>query len=121
MPSARDVGALNDRMHFQNRSAIDDGWGNSSAGQGEFETQFTRYAALRPRIGGEAVTAARLDGRQPYVVTVHYDRQVLGVTTSWRLVDKNNANRVLNIISPPADPDGTRQWLEFLAEDGKPS
>lgn len=120
MPDARNAGALRDRLEFQSRPAVDDGWGGD-AGQGDFTTQFTRWAALRPRVGGEAVTAARLDGRQPYVVTVRNDAAMRGVATSWRAVDKNNPDRVFNIISPPADPDGTRQWLEFLVEDGRPS
>lgn len=121
MADGRNIGGMNDRLHFQSRSAVDDGWGNNSAGHGAFATQFTRFAALRPRVGGEAVTAARLDGRQPYVVRVRRDAQTLSATTAWRLVDENNAARVFNIISPPADPDGKREWLEFLAEEGRPS
>lgn len=121
MPDARAIGGLREMLHFQSRPAQDDGWGNDTAGQGDFATQFTRFAALRPRTGGEAVTAARLDGRQPYVVTVHYDPAILGVTTAWRLVDIGTPNRVFNVVSPPADPDGQRRWLEFLAEEGRPS
>ena len=121
MPDARSAAGLRERMHFQFRPSQDDGWGNDQPGQGAFTTQFTRWAALRPRVGGEAVTAARLDGRQPYVVTVRHDTEMQSVTTAWRLVDKNNPDRILNIVSPPADPDGNRQWLEFLAEEGRPS
>lgn len=121
MPDARTAGALRERLHFQSRPSVDDGWGNSNVGQGEFTTQFTRWAALQPRVGGEAVTAARLDGRQPYLVTVRHGSDMRNVTTAWRLVDKNNTDRVFNIISPPADPDGRREWLEFLAEEGRPS
>lgn len=117
----RRTGALHERLHFQSRPVVDDGWGDDTPGAGDFETIFTRAAGMRPRVGGEAVTAARLEGRQPFVVTVRHSRQMAEVTTAWRLVDARNENRVFNIMSPPADPDGKNQWLEFLAEEGRPS
>lgn len=113
---------LRERLHFQASGHASDGWRDDVPGAGDFETKFTVWASLRPRVGGEAVTAARLDGRQPYVVLVRNQPMMEDVTVAWRLVDENNPDRVLNVISPPADPDGTRQWLEFLAEDsGRPS
>src|SRR5690554_4862344 len=114
-------GALRDRLHFQARGSIDDGWGNSVPGAGAFATEFTMDAAMRPRIGGEEVTAARLDGRQPYVVTVRNTTETRGITTAWRAVDARDSNRIFNIVSPPADPDGRNQWIEFLVEQGSPS
>ena len=117
----RRYGALRERLHFQRRADGNDGMGGTIPGAGAFATAFTVSAGLRPRTGGEAVTAARLDGRQPFVVTVRWSQQMLNVTTAWQLADARNDNRVLNIISPPADPDGRRQWLEFLAEEGRPS
>jgi head-tail adaptor len=117
----RRAGALRDRLHFQRRATADDGFGNQVPGGGAFATQFTLRAALVPRTGSEAVTAARLEGRQPYVVTVRHSPVLEDVTVAWRLVDANNANRVFNIASPPADPDGRRAWVEFLAvESGEP-
>jgi head-tail adaptor len=111
-------GALRYRLHFQRRGDLDDGWGNVTPGAGEFETVHTVAAAMTPRTGGEAVTAARLDGRQPFVVTVRWAAWLANVTTAWRLVDARNENRVLNILSPLADPDGKRQWMEFIAQEG---
>lgn len=119
----RRAGALRQRLHFQRRQDADDGWGQVIPGAGEFATEFTLSAALRPRTGGETVTAARLSGRQPFIVTIRWAKQVLDVTTAWQLVDARNANRVLNIVSPLADPDGSNHWLEFLVEEspGRPS
>ena len=115
--SNRRHGALRYRMRFQSRTTMDDGFGNQIPG-GEFATVKTVAAAMAPRTGGEAVTAARLDGRQPFVVTVRWASWLMNVTHAWRLVDARNENRVLNILSPLADPDGKRQWLEFIAQEG---
>lgn len=117
----RRAGALRERLHFQRRGDGNDGMGGVIPGAGPFATVYTVWAALRPRTGSEAVTAARLAGRQPYIVTIRWARHMLDVTTAWQIVDARNPNRVLNIRSPLADPDGKNQWLEFLAEEGPPS
>lgn len=116
----RRAGALRERLHAQKPGSGDDGWGNPLPGAGEFENAFPKpiSAGLKPRTGGEEVTAARLGGRQPYVVTVRNTSQTRQITTAWRLVDANNPNRVFAVSSPPADPDASNQWLEFLAVEG---
>jgi head-tail adaptor len=114
-------GALRERLHFQKRGDGDDGMGTVIPGIGDFETVFTAYSGMRPRTGGEEVTAARLAGRQPYVVTVRNSSQTRAVTTAWRLVDARNENRIFAISSPLADPDGKNQWLEFIATEGEAS
>lgn len=115
----RRAGALRERVHCQYATPLDDGWGNPLPGAGEFATQFTVAAGMRPRTGGESVDAARLTGKQPFVVTVRNNSQTRQITTAWRLVDCRNENRVFAITSPPADPDGKNQWLEFLAVEGQ--
>lgn len=115
--SFRRAGALRERVHCQFAAAEDDGWGNPLPGAGEFETQFTVSAGMKPRTGGEGVDAARLGGNQPFVVTVRNTSQTRQITTAWRLVDARGDGRVLEITSPPADPDGRNQWLEFLVLD----
>lgn len=117
----RRAGALRERLHFQRRGDGNDGMGGVIPGAGEFETAFTVSGGLRPRTGSEAVMAARMAGRQPYILTVRWSRRMLDVTTAWQVVGARNPNRVLNIISPLADPDGRHQWLECLVEDGRPS
>lgn len=116
----RRAGALRERLHCQFAPPLDDGWGNPIPGAGEFENAFPKpiAAGMRPRTGGEEVTAARLGGRQPYIVTVRNTPQTRQITTAWRLVDAGNPSRVFAITSPPADPDGRNQWLEFLAVEG---
>lgn len=114
----RRAGALRERLHCQKRGSEDDGWGGGPIGQGPFETAFTVASGMRPRTGGEEATAARLGGQQPYIVTVRNSSQTRQITTGWQLVDARNADRVFAVTSPPADPDGKNQWLEFLATEG---
>ena len=111
-------GALRYRVHCQMSSGGDDGWGNPLPGAGDFATRFTVACGMRPRTGGEAVDAARLSGRQPFVVTMRNTTETRQITTAWRLVDARDENRVFAITSPPADPDGKNQWLEFIATEG---
>lgn len=118
----RRAGALRERLHFQQGGDGDDGMGGPGVpGAGDFATVFTAAAAMKPRAGGESVDAARLGGRQPYVVTVRNTSQTRQVTIAWQLVDARNAARVFAVVSPPADPDGRNQWLEFLATEGAQS
>lgn len=117
MAAPRAAGRLRERLHFQSRAMEDDGMGNQLP-VGEFETRFTLSASVTPRVGGEEVTAARLQGKQPYVCLVRHCRQMADVTVGWQAVDARNADRVFNVASPPADPDGKNQWLEFIVIEG---
>lgn len=125
--SFRRFGALRERLHFQSRGDLDDGWGNVTPGAGDFVTRFTVAAGMQPRTGSEAVTAARLEGRQPYVVRVRANARLNNVTTAWRLADARAGetggvpNRIFNIVAPAIDPDGKSQWSELLVVEGTPS
>lgn len=112
--------ALRYLLHFQQRGDADDGFGNVLPGQGAYETRFTVAAGMRPLRGSEAVMAARLEGRQPYVITLRNHAAMEAVTPAWRLVDARNTNRIFDLASPLADPDGTRKWLEGIAIEGTP-
>lgn len=108
------AGDLNSRVTFQRRVTADDGYGNEV---GEWQTQFTVWAGFKPLRGTETVMAARLSGRQPYIVTIRQSSQTRQITTDWRAVDARNSSRVFNIRAI-TDPDGTRAWLEVLTEQG---
>lgn len=115
-PATR-AGALRELLHFQKRGDADDGWGNITPGAGDWETQFTAHASLRPLRGSEAVQADRLGGVQPYVATIRQHAAALGVTAAWRVVDARSG-RSFAITSPLADPDGKNAWLECLVREG---
>lgn len=113
----RRAGALRDYLDFQRRGDLDNGWGDTTPGAGDWETVFSAYAAMRPLRGSEAVMADRLGGVQPYVVTIRQHDAALQVTTAWRVVDARTG-RSFAIVSPLADPDGRNAWLEFLVREG---
>ena len=115
-PTTR-AGALRELLHFQKRGDLDNGWGDITPGAGDWETQFTANAAMRPLRGSEAVMADRLGGVQPYVVTIRQHSAALAVTAAWRVVDARS-DRTFAIVSPLADPDGRNAWLEFLVREG---
>lgn len=110
MPGA---GSLRERLAFQRRSSADDGYGNEVTG--DFATVFIEPAGMVAKVGGESVMAARLVGRQPYIVTVRQSARTRAVTTDWRIVDARDDRRVYNIRSIH-DPDGKRAWLDMLVE-----
>lgn len=72
---------LQHRVAFDKRIEIDDGAGNT---RGEFQEQFTVWAALRPKGGSEAVIAARREGRNVYGVYVRSSEMTRTVTSDWR-------------------------------------
>ena len=65
--------------------------------------------------GGEAVQAARLDGRQPVVVTIRRNSVADTVNSDWVMRDARRGT-VFNIRS--VVPTEDRQWLEITAESG---
>ena len=114
-------GALRDRLHFQKRGTVDDGWGNALPG-GPFETVFTADCNLMSRQGKEEIVAQQLTGVQPFMLTARWSQRMVGVTNAWQLVGaRAEDTRVFNVVSLPADPDGKRQWVEFMVTIGKPS
>ena len=114
------AGKLTHRLHLQARTEQDDGYGGTIPGTGEWVTQDTVHAEMRPMRGGETVQAARLTGRQPYVVRVRRSAKTLAIRHDWRVVDAR-AGTVFDVRSPTHDPDGKRAYLEFLVEEGVPS
>ncbi|HYD66172.1 head-tail adaptor protein [Azospirillum sp.] len=110
MPRARQ---LRERVAFEKRSVVSDGFGNV---RGEFEQQFVCAAAIVAKFGGEAVTAARLSGQQPVVITVRQVGATAEITTDWRARDVRTG--VIYNIRSIADPDAGGQWLEMLCQSG---
>jgi SPP1 family predicted phage head-tail adaptor len=108
------AGELRHRLRFEARVTQDtDQYGGAVT---DWAEQFTVAAAVKAKFGGEAVTAARLDGRQPLIVTVRQSSDTRQITTDWRATDIYSGD-VLNIRSI-ADPDDRGQWLEMLTEKG---
>ena len=111
------TGALRSFIIFQKRDEVDDGFGNLVPG-GPFKTQFSAYANLRPLLRGSAVGvedvfADRLQGNQPYVVTVRKHAALNAVTSAWRIVDVRSSTIPNWILSSGAWNDNG-EWLNDL-------
>jgi head-tail adaptor len=103
-----DPGQLNRRVTFRQR-AVDD---NNERG-GAWVSIATRYARVQPKIGGEAVQAARMAGTQPVVIYVRRDATTKTIDNGWSAVDYRDATIIWDIQSVIVTED--LQWVECLA------
>lgn len=108
------AGDLRDRLRFEQRAVLDDGYGNPVSG--EFAEQFSRWAEVKPMRGGEDVLAARLQGTQPIMIRVRYDSLTKTITPEWRAVDVRNGT--VYAIRTAVDMERRRMWIEMMAEAG---
>lgn len=113
-------GALRSFILFQKRGEVDDGFGNMVPG-GAFVTQFPAYANFRPLMRGSAagvedVFADRLQGNQPYIITVRNQEALKEVTTAWRIVDARSSTLPDWVLSTGVWNDNGR-WLEDIPFD----
>lgn len=114
---AYSAGRLRALLRCQRKGPAADEFGNPVPNGDDWKTYFHVRAGLVPRNGGEAVIAGRLQGRQPYIVTVRQNSNTRMITPEWRLVDDRDPKRVY-AVRTVADPDGKRMWLELLVEHG---
>lgn len=110
MPSA---GHMRHRIAFDKRETVDDGLGNSQA---DFVEQFVVAAEVVAKLGGEAVTAARLVGQQPVTITIRRSSQARAITEDWRARDVRSG--VEYAIRSIVVPDAAGVWLEILTQTG---
>ena len=115
MTDTRGAGKLREKLLFQRRAIVDDGFGNEQSG--DFATVFTAAADLIPLKGGEPVLAARLSGVQPYIIRIRSCTAAREVTTAWRVIDARQQSRTFNITAA-VDPDNKNAWLEIMATQG---
>lgn len=108
------AGDLRERLSFQSREPIDDGYGNRVSG--DFVEQFACAARIQPLKGGEGVQAARLQGTQPVILTIRSSLQAKQVTTAWRAVDARRG-AIYNITSL-ANMDERGVMIDLLAVSG---
>jgi len=109
MPS---TGQLRDRVTFQARSKIDDGYGNEVSGP--WEDKFTVSARVTASPGRETVTAQRLQGINPVDVWVRWSEQTAQIQTEWRAIDARDPSRVFAILSV-TDPEEYRRQFRLLS------
>lgn len=107
-------GEYNNRVTFGARAlGSGDDYGNPETG---FVDAFTVWAKLLPLRGGEQVMAARLEGRQPWIITVRRTPETEQITTDWRAVNADNAAQTFNVRSVTPSP--ARDIIDLLVEEG---
>ncbi|EJC75560.1 bacteriophage head-tail adaptor [Rhizobium leguminosarum bv. trifolii WSM2012] len=109
------AGRLREKLHFQTRAIVDDGFGNEQAG--DWEAVFTTAAELKPLRGSEPVIASRLSGVQPFIIQIRSCLEARAITTAWRAVDARNQSRIFNITSA-ANFDEKNRYIDMMATQG---
>lgn len=109
------AGKMRERLSFQMRQAVDDGYGNEQSGG--FVEQFNCSAEVIPLKGGEGVMQSRLTGSQPVIIRIRSGAAAKLVTTGWRAVDARNAGRIYNITAV-ANMDQKNAYLDIMAVSG---
>ena len=97
---------------FDAPSETPDGYGGVEIG---WSPQFSDRAHILYLRGGEAVQTARLQGRQPVVLTVRNHNETQLVTTDWR-VRNERTGTVYNIRA--IVPSDDRRFFEITCESG---
>jgi hypothetical protein len=91
---------------------VDDGYGNM---EGDFTEQFQCSAGFTFLRGGEAVIAARLEGRQPVVARLRASTQTRRIQPDWRMRDlRTGVSYAVRSVAPTPD----RKWLDVTTEAG---
>lgn len=97
------AGSIRELLAFDKRVNVDDGHGNTTA---DFAEVFRAAGAFLALKGSESVMAARLEGRQPYIVTVRHSAATAAVTTDWRIRDvRSGAAYAITAATPRARKD----------------
>jgi SPP1 family predicted phage head-tail adaptor len=110
------AGELRYRVTFSERNQVADNYGNVSSG---WVDRFTVWANIIPRLGGEAVLAARLTGQQPVLIRVRKSPDTAKITTDWKATGPDS--KVYNIrtcVDPFLGDSDSGMFLDMLAETG---
>lgn len=118
MPKRKRAGAgsLSERIGFEAEVEGDDGYGGVVVG---FAEQFVEPARLEPRVGSEPVIASRLQGLQPYTMTVRSNERTRTITSAWQA--RNKRSGVVYSIKAAVNIDERNQWIEMLVVQGDAS
>lgn len=113
MAKERGAGQLHDLVAFDERAAVDDGYGNTISGN--FVEQFQQHAAFVYLRGDERVDAAAVASQMPVVIRTRNSTQAHAVTAAWQARDVRKGT-IFNIKTITTD--NTREFLELLCEQG---
>ena len=111
MPAKFGAGQLIERIAFDKREEIDDGYGNVVSG--DFVEQFQHQAKFIQLRASETVMAGRLESHPTLIMQVRACADTRQVGTDWRIRDirRNVAYNIRDISE-----DKSRALLDLLAE-----
>jgi head-tail adaptor len=111
------AGSMAARVGFERRSSTaGDGAGNYG---GDFFEFYRCAARITPKMGGEEVTAARLQGIQPVIIRLRSCMAARTITPQDRAHDLRGD--VYYNIKSISNPDERNIWIEMMCEAGKPT
>lgn len=120
----RSAGQLYERVAFDERQLVSDGYGNVQGGFAQVLSCRAGFIYLR---GSEAVIASRLEGRQPMVVRVRATPETRQIGPDWQMRDlKNGAwtdssetvwTGPIYAVRSIAETED-RRWLDIMVERG---
>lgn len=108
MPAA---GLLRERVAFEQIAQSDSSYGTIA---GDWTERFQARARIRPLLGSEPVLAQRLQGIQPFVITVRSSSDTRDITNTWRA---RNARTGMIYSIRAVTPDEHRKYIDILAEN----
>lgn len=111
MPAKFAAGQLRERIAFDARGEVDDGYGNITSGP--WAEQFRTRGEFIFIHGSETVMAGRLESHEAIVVRVRANDTTRTITTDWQMRDLKNGE-TFNVRS--IEEDKTRSVLDLLCE-----
>lgn len=104
------AGELRERVAWEQVAVSDSSYGTIA---GDWTERFQTRARIRPLVGQEPVLAQRLQGIQPFVITVRSSSDTRDITNTWRA---RNARTGMIYSIRAVTPDETNEWIDILAE-----
>lgn len=102
--------ALSNLLTFQELVIQDDEYGGS---QQSWVDRFQIWGHIRYLRGGEQIMQARLEKRQPVILTFHENENTLLIEASWRVI---YGSQIFELKEAPRPNEERRAYLEVLAE-----
>lgn len=84
--------------------------------QSAFVEQFRMHAQRRAMRGGESVMASRLDGTQPYILTIRQCDMARRIRTDWQARDVRSGQELQ--VKSIVDPTDRGAVLDIMVVDG---
>jgi head-tail adaptor len=111
MPAKFGAGQMIERVAFDRREMVDDGYGNLVAG--DWQQQFERRAKFIFLRGSETVMAGRLESRETIIAQVWISSETRQIGADWQMRDlrRGDAYNIRTI-----EDDRSRLVIDLLCE-----